>query len=130
MSNIPDQIRTDRARILVFMKRKEGITHEEFSTYWRGTHAKLFMSLNIAHTDINWVTVPQTAMGLTAPDWDGILILEGENFEKLFAVSSEDIIHKVFGSEEYQRVVGSDEENFLDRPKCQLLPVGFVTIVE
>ncbi|KAG6840743.1 hypothetical protein C0991_004652 [Blastosporella zonata] len=150
MTTAPDQIRTDRVRVLLFMKRKDGSTPEEFSEYWRTTHAKLFMTLDIvksnvlkyeqvragplrlffpkclcqilqAHTDSKWLSVPSTAMGLTASEWDGVLILDGESFEKLFAV---------FGSEEYQRVVAPDEANFVDRAKCQLLPVGLVTVIE
>ncbi|KAF5386862.1 hypothetical protein D9615_002124 [Tricholomella constricta] len=39
--------RTDRVRIIIFVKRKPGLTKGEFSRYWKGPHAEPFMSLDI-----------------------------------------------------------------------------------
>lgn len=44
--------RADRVRLVAFLYRKEGTSSEEFSTYWRETHAHLFASLAIAKRNI------------------------------------------------------------------------------
>ncbi|KAG6919074.1 hypothetical protein DXG01_009327 [Tephrocybe rancida] len=126
-----DTIRNDRVRVLVLMKRKASLTREEFSKYWRKVHAPLFTSLNIVktnvlryeqgHTNTKYSDIARDKMGLVIPDFDGVLILDGESFDKVFAV---------FTSDEYQRVVAPDEEKFVDRPACRLLPLGLVTVIE
>ncbi|KAG5338202.1 hypothetical protein E4T56_gene16750 [Termitomyces sp. T112] len=121
-----EPIRTDRVRILFLLKRKEGMTREQFSNYWRVTHAELFLSLSIVKTNIlgyeqvHKDSLETGAMGFTVSDWDGVIVLDAESYDKIF---------EVFGSEEYQRVVKPDEANFLDREKCQLLPGGIVTVI-
>ncbi|KAG6860676.1 hypothetical protein C0995_008668 [Termitomyces sp. Mi166 len=126
----PTPTHNDCVRIFLFLKRKEGTTREQFRNYWRDVHAKLFVSLNIVKTNIlryertvaddKWISFPETTMGIKAPDWDGVLILDGESFDKIF---------EVFTSEEYQRVVAPDEANFVNRAECQLLPVGVITTI-
>ncbi|KAG6918183.1 hypothetical protein DXG01_016170 [Tephrocybe rancida] len=130
--------RTDRVRLLILIKKKEDITKEEFSDYWRNVHAKLFMNLDIGHTDSKYATVFETDTGLLTSDYDGVLMLDGESFEKLFEVicldltvsSGTNLGFQIFRSDEFRRNVGPDEENFVDRPKCLLLPVGLVTFTE
>ncbi|KAF8079269.1 hypothetical protein FPV67DRAFT_1444426 [Lyophyllum atratum] len=122
--------RTDRVRVVIFLKKRPDLTKEEFSRYWSGPHGDLFKSLEIvkknvikyeqAHTNDKYISAPQ-AMGLTAPEWDGLVILEGESYEKLF---------EVFQSDEYLSIVAPDEAHFLDRAKCQILPVDLVTLIE
>lgn len=75
-------------------------------------------------------------MGFLVSDWDGVVILKGESFDKILAVCLYEphlllwlIQSQVFESEEYQRKARPDEDNFLDRGKCQMLPVGIVTII-
>ncbi|KAG5651571.1 hypothetical protein H0H81_008219 [Sphagnurus paluster] len=129
---MPESTSTDTFRVIIFLKRKPGLTREEFRSYWDGPHAQLIASLDIAkrnvknvtkydraHTSGKYVAVPE-AIGFSAPDWDGLLLLDGESYEKIF---------EVFLSEEYQKIVVPDEEKFLDRPKCQMLPVGVVTAI-
>ncbi|KAG6918184.1 hypothetical protein DXG01_016171 [Tephrocybe rancida] len=127
-----DTIRTDRVRLLMLIKKKEGLTREEFSDYWRNVHAKLFMKLDIVktnclryeqvkgHTDSKWATV-LTDSGLPTSDYDGVLMLDGESFEKLF---------EIFRSEEFLRNVAPDEENFVDRPNCGAYTVHSNSIFE
>lgn len=50
MPSVP--FHTDRVRLLVFLKKREGITKEEFSQYWSGHHAKLFLSLDIVKKNL------------------------------------------------------------------------------
>lgn len=45
-------IRPDYAHLLFLLKRKEGLTWEQFSNYWHETHAKLFVSLEIVKSNI------------------------------------------------------------------------------
>ncbi|KAG5644109.1 hypothetical protein DXG03_009128 [Asterophora parasitica] len=128
MSGVP--FRTDRVRLIVFLKRRSDLTREEFSHYWNGPHAELFLSLDIvkknvikyeqAHVNDKFVKAP-LALGLTESDWDGLVVLDGESYEKLF---------EVFSSEEYAKIVAPDEENFLDRAKVQILPLDLVTVFE
>ncbi len=40
-------LRTDRVRVIVLSKRKEGITKEEFSNHWLGVHGPLAMESKI-----------------------------------------------------------------------------------
>ncbi|KAF5385132.1 hypothetical protein D9615_000971 [Tricholomella constricta] len=121
--------RTDRVRIIIFVKRKPGLSKEEFSRYWKGPHAELFTSLETvkknvikyeqAHVNDKYITAPQAmAMGLTAPDWDGFAVFDAESYDKLF---------EVFSSEEYAKIAVPDEENFIDRPKFQILPLDLFT---
>ncbi|RDB24417.1 hypothetical protein Hypma_008454 [Hypsizygus marmoreus] len=128
MAAVP--LRTDRARMLIFLKRKEGTTKAEFSDYWHNQHAPLFMSLDVvkknilkyeqAHTNDTWVKTPE-ALGVQPMDWDGVVVMEAETHEKLF---------EIFQDPEYQRLIGPDELKFVDRPKCQVLPLDFATRID
>jgi len=115
----------------VFLKRKPGLSKEEFSSYWNGIHGDLFLSLDIvkknvikyerAHANDKYIATCQATLGLPTSDWDGLVVLDGESHEKLF---------EVFSSEEYSRIVAPDEENFIDRPKCQIMLLDLVTVFE
>ncbi|RDB24418.1 hypothetical protein Hypma_008455 [Hypsizygus marmoreus] len=121
----------DRVRLIFFLKRKEGLTKEQFSRHWLDPHAKLFMSLesvkaNVTkyeqlHTNDVYTEAIKAIQGsIPTSDWDGIVHLEGESYEKLFAV---------FQSEEYAKIVTPDEEKFIDRAKCQILPLDLASLI-
>ncbi|KAG5651572.1 hypothetical protein H0H81_008220 [Sphagnurus paluster] len=92
---MPESTSTDTIRVIIFLKRKPGLTREEFRSHWDGPHAQLFESLDIvkkniikyerAHTNGKYISAPE-AIGLYAPDWDGLVLLDGESYEKIFAV--------------------------------------------
>ena len=46
-------IRTDRVRLAGLLKKKEGLTREEFLSYWLGHHGPLFSSLDIVKTNLS-----------------------------------------------------------------------------
>ncbi|GLB43689.1 putative ethD domain containing protein [Lyophyllum shimeji] len=120
--------RTDRVRLIVFLNGKPGLSKEDFSHYWRTVHGDLFRSPDIVkvikyeqgHANDEFFVGPRR-MGLPVAEWDGLMILDGESYEKLFAV---------FASEEYAQKVASDKVNFIDRPKCQILPLDLATLLE
>lgn len=58
-------------------------------------------------------------MGFPVPDFDGMAIFEGESYEKIM---------EVFTNEEYNRVVVPDEENFLDRKASVAVPLDLVPV--
>ncbi|KAF7979984.1 hypothetical protein HWV62_43836 [Athelia sp. TMB] len=141
-------IRTDRVRLAGLLKKKEGLTREEFLSYWLGHHGPLFSSLDIvkmnltkyeqvslfcyyyvvrcAKVDADAECHPSapaaTALGQVIPlaQWDGMVIFEGESFEKIMAV---------FSSAEYTAKVAPDEEEFLDRKATQFLALDLATII-
>ncbi|KAG6919075.1 hypothetical protein DXG01_009328 [Tephrocybe rancida] len=126
--NAPIPFRTDRVRLLVFLKRKQGITHEEFSHYWHGPHARAFMSLDIVKTNVITyeqlhANIHQTAPAVlgVAADWDGIILLDGESYDKLFAV---------FESEEYKTHVLPDNQIFVDITKSSFFLANLATLIE
>ena len=41
------QIRADRVRLTLFLYRKQGMSSEEFSNYWRGEHSQIFANLPV-----------------------------------------------------------------------------------
>lgn len=45
-------IRTDRVRLAILLKKKQGLTNEEFLGYWLNNHAKLFSSLEIVKKNL------------------------------------------------------------------------------
>ncbi|KAJ7475960.1 hypothetical protein FB451DRAFT_263796 [Mycena latifolia] len=123
--------RTDRVRLAILLKRKSTLTEEEFSQYWSGTHAALFSSVDIvkknlikyeqAHVNQSVLMQLVQAMGAPMSEWDGMVIFEGESYAKIF---------EVFQSEEYNRIVVPDEENFLDRQGAQMLPLDLFTVID
>jgi hypothetical protein len=44
--------RPDRVRLAILMKRKPGMSKEEFSRYWAEVHSPLFTSLDIVKANI------------------------------------------------------------------------------
>ena len=45
-------LRTDRARLVLLVKRKATLSKEAFHHYWSGTHGALFSSLDIVKTNL------------------------------------------------------------------------------
>ncbi|KAF9237073.1 hypothetical protein BU15DRAFT_49272 [Melanogaster broomeanus] len=95
-------LRTDRVRITVSFKRKEGISKEEFENFWLNEYFKLFNSLDIVKSNIlkyeqahaNEVINKAIAeVGLPVAPFDAQATIEAATFEALMAV---------FTSEEYR----------------------------
>ncbi|KAG5638508.1 hypothetical protein H0H81_012313 [Sphagnurus paluster] len=92
---MPDPIRTDRVRVMSFLKRKAGISVEEFRRYWESPHAEDFLSLDITKKNIikyeraypnSKYIADAESKGFPVPDWDGVVLLDGESYEKILEV--------------------------------------------
>ncbi|KAF8899394.1 hypothetical protein BD779DRAFT_1429099, partial [Infundibulicybe gibba] len=104
--------RKDRVRLVLLIKRKEGITNEEFSEYWANSHARLFSSVPIVKQNLlkyeqaHMNEQPVNSIGFPAAKWDGIAVFEATSYDKILAI---------FDSEEYKNTVIPDELRFVDR---------------
>ncbi|KZP06485.1 hypothetical protein FIBSPDRAFT_318082 [Athelia psychrophila] len=120
-------IRTDRVRLAGFLKKKQDLTTEEFLSYWLNNHGKLFSSLDIVKKNLlkyEQCHPSATAAGslgryIPLANWDGMVIFEGESYEKIM---------EVFTSAEYLDTAVPDEKNFLDREATQFLALDIATI--
>ncbi|KAG6846537.1 hypothetical protein H0H93_013356 [Arthromyces matolae] len=107
-------------RMLVFLKRKPGITHEEFGSFWRTKHAKAFLALDIVKKNvINYEQIhikqhPKIpgVLGLPLQGWDGIVLLDGESYEKLF---------EVFEDKQFNATVLPENALFVDTSNIRTL---------
>ncbi|KII84840.1 hypothetical protein PLICRDRAFT_45646 [Plicaturopsis crispa FD-325 SS-3] len=119
-------VRTDRVRVVGLVKRKEGISKEEFNRYWV-EHGKLFAGLAVVKRNllkyeqcfVHSDTV--RAFGLPAVDYDGIGIVEAESFAK---------IAEIISDEEFTRIIPQDEEKFLDRAATRPFPLNIATVLD
>ncbi len=107
------EIQTDRVRVALFFKRKEGLTLEEFYHQWFEGLSKMLLSSPIFVDNVlkyeqvsysfrlqfpshvccklridSEAAAMLKAVGFEPPEqWDGMALLEAESFEKIFAVS-------------------------------------------
>lgn len=121
-------LRTDRVRIIGSVKRKEGISKEEFENFWIHEHPKLFNSLEVVKRNIlkyeqahanEVVSQALTESGLTVAPFDAMSIFEAPTFEALM---------EVFTSEEYKKTVGAESLKYFERG--QMFAANFATIID
>jgi len=100
----------------IFLRKHPNMSHDEFVQYHKTSHAKLFTSLDVVKQNVlKYVqshAIPASIPGFPEMYYDGITELW---------FNDETDIAKVFGAEEYLRVVRPDEENFLDLNECGFL---------
>ncbi|KAF9007799.1 hypothetical protein BDZ89DRAFT_1079233 [Hymenopellis radicata] len=121
-------LRTDRVRVAAFLKRKEGISKEEFTRRWL-LHAELFKSTEMSKVVLKYEQMHVNdetnallkGMGALTCDWDGIAIVEGASFETILSILS---------SGEYLKVLVPDDEGYLDRAKTTVVPLNFGTFID
>ncbi|CAI7606563.1 unnamed protein product [Penicillium pancosmium] len=104
-------------QLLVFAKRKEDLTKQEFDDYWRGPHAKKFLEFEIVkkhciryeqyHDDPTARADGETALGLPHSGWDGVASLTFDSAEGAKAV---------FGDPEFLDWATNDEPRFCAGP--------------
>ncbi|KAG6551672.1 hypothetical protein Mapa_006759 [Marchantia paleacea] len=112
--------RSKQLKVSVLVKRKEGVSFEDFDNYWTYNHGALLASLpklrhnflkyTQNHVDLN-VSKAANALGFPVADYDGILDILVENWETFQAL---------YASDEYQNFVIPDEQNFVDRSKAKI----------
>lgn len=121
-------LRTDRVRIIGSVKRKEGVSKEEFENFWINEHPKLFNSLEVVKRNIlkyeqahanEVVSQALTESGLTVAPFDAMSIFEAPTFEALM---------EVFTSEEYKKTVGAESLRYFERG--QMFAANFATIID
>lgn len=65
-------------RLVTLLKRKPGMTHEEFLTYWIGTHGPLIANCSAAkyvrRYEQHPVSWPEAGSRQPEPDFDGVTI--------------------------------------------------------
>ncbi|KAJ6468121.1 hypothetical protein C8R47DRAFT_1151915 [Mycena vitilis] len=90
-------IRTDRVRLILLVKRKPGVSKEEFSRHWTEVHGPLFAGLDIVKKNLlkyeqahrnDKIAESLQAGGLAVAEWDGMVVFEGESYEKVMEVRS------------------------------------------
>ncbi|KIY73228.1 hypothetical protein CYLTODRAFT_485670 [Cylindrobasidium torrendii FP15055 ss-10] len=120
-----------RARVLMLVKRKEGISQADFRRHWSQVHAPMLlrmaegegkaplkyhqMHINAQTNDI------LTWMGRETTEWDGVAMFEAESFGDIFAI---------FQSEQMRIAGVADEEEFMDRSRTQLIPLNFIPFID
>jgi hypothetical protein len=100
----------------IFLRKRIGMTHEEFVDYHKNNHAKLFISLEVVKQHVvKYVqshALPVVIPGFPEMYYDGIT-------EIWF--NDEASIAKVFGAEAYLSLVRPDEEKFIAMDECGFL---------
>ncbi|TDL16824.1 hypothetical protein BD410DRAFT_794923 [Rickenella mellea] len=108
-------------RLTALIKKKEGMTSEEFTEYWSTNHGKIFTSLKAVKENVvkynqfhvlPKVTEEFAALGMPMAPYDGAAEFWCEKKEDILAL---------FGDEEYRKNAVPDEHNFLDRSAVQIL---------
>ena len=94
-------------KMIITIKRREGMTHEEFVRYQREIHMPLLMSIPEARQYIRRfvVSYPVSAPDYSGPDYDSVVEAWFDGMEDMNAL---------YSSENFLSKVGPDHENFMD----------------
>jgi uncharacterized protein (TIGR02118 family) len=102
------------------LRRKAGLTPEEFRRHWREAHGPLIRGLPdfIKHirryVQMHPADAPMPADATGAEPWDGVAMMDFDSFEEMGRAFAEPI---------YLERVRPDEESFLDLARCSVLVV-------
>ncbi|KAK0465921.1 uncharacterized protein EV420DRAFT_801392 [Desarmillaria tabescens] len=125
-------IQTDRIRVVLLFKRKEGLTLDEFYQHWFEGLSKMLLASPIFTDNVlkyEQLRIDNETMAMLKtvgfeppePEWDGMALLEAESFDKIFSI---------FQSEEYKTVIGPYEDKFLERKAAQIFPLKFAVFLD
>ena len=94
-------------KMIITIKRREGMTHDEFVRYQRDVHRPLLMSIPEARRYIRRfvVSYPVPALDYSGPDYDSVV--EGW-FDSLADMNA------LYFSDNFLRKVDPDHKNFMD----------------
>ncbi|CDO76180.1 hypothetical protein BN946_scf185037.g3 [Trametes cinnabarina] len=125
---------SQRFRLSILIKPKEGLSLQNFLSYWEHEHAALFTSIAIAkrnlrkyeqfHVDEASTALIAQAWRATStpvPSYAGVATLEADTLENIL---------DIFKDEEFLRVVAPDEDKFVDRSSLRILAGHYVTVFE
>ncbi len=96
-------------KLIVMLKRRSDLTHEQFLKYWRETHAPLALKLFTAQR--KYVHNYCVASPLGEPAFDGVAEVWVDDIETLMA----------FASSEEASKLNEDEKKFLDHSQMVVL---------
>lgn len=104
--------------LIVCIKRKPGLTHEDFTAYWQNRHGPLLKSCSgftrhlRSYTQHVLADQNSTIAGMfgVSGDYDGVAVLE---------FKSADAMTQAFAEPAYLAEVQPDETNFVDLENCQ-----------
>jgi uncharacterized protein (TIGR02118 family) len=103
-------------KLNIFMRRKRGLTTEEFSQHWRTVHAAVVASQPASKKHIRRYIQCHGAdaalSGRPSSTFDGIAELWFDDQASAEAW---------FASEDYRKNIVPDERKFMDRDNCELL---------
>ncbi|KAK7051493.1 hypothetical protein VNI00_004467 [Paramarasmius palmivorus] len=123
-------LRTDRYRILLFIKRQPSLSYEEFSRHWLEVHSKLVIEIAKKHKGLiryEQLHVNQSEkqqlenLGLPVLDYDGVALFDVESFETYTATVS---------LPEMQSLIVPDENRFFVRSTAFVLKLNIASIVD
>ncbi len=113
-------------KLVALLRRKEGLSHDEFLRYWREQHTPLLLGLEDFRRFLKRYVHGVPAGGFAA-DATG-----GEPFDaaaEMFFESLEEM-GRAFALPSYLETVRPDEERFLDLPRCVALVVTEVEMLD
>ncbi|KAL3682392.1 hypothetical protein R1sor_000414 [Riccia sorocarpa] len=115
--------RNSLVKLVVIIKRKKGMSFEEFDKYWKEVHSPLVCGLPIFKEKI--VKYNQVHLDLQRQQKSGVengipVCNDYDGFCELYAKSYQDLMD-FFGSDIYKNIVGPDEAKFAERDECKTL---------
>ncbi|KDQ12507.1 hypothetical protein BOTBODRAFT_45842 [Botryobasidium botryosum FD-172 SS1] len=105
--------------ILIFLKKREDLTHEEFYRYWLDTHVHLYLAIpQVKATTLSihqyrqHASLTEAFKGYPTLEWDGVTELEHASYDDFVAITR---------LPEWDEIVMPDLETFADMSKCQFM---------
>ncbi|KAJ7634690.1 hypothetical protein FB45DRAFT_909575 [Roridomyces roridus] len=126
---MPVTNRTDRVRLAILLKRKPGLSKEEFDNYWADVHGPMFTSMEISKDVVKYEqTRPNQDMvdflratGFSVPEYDGMVVVEHESHAAMA---------EMFQADEFKSLSVTDADNFVDRDDMQFIPLDIMTVMD
>lgn len=109
-------------KLVILLKRREGMTHQEFLNYRRDIHAPLLLSIPETKQYIRKfiVSAPVSAPGYENPVYDAMVEAWFDSLEDMNAF---------FLSDNFVNIVDPDHVNFLDVPAAVRLVTEETVVV-
>ncbi len=107
-------------KLIYCITRKEGMSVEEFQTYWRETHGPIAGRIPGLRRYVQCHTLPQLYEGDNAPAYDGAAELWFDDIESMqSAMASPEV-----------KAAREDERNFIDHSRVFLIVAEEKPIIE
>ena len=102
-------------QLTIYMRRSEGMTHEEFIHYHQHRHVPLFHALPEVKSHLR----RYKQIYLSGIDLPGVALSAYDAIVKMW-FTDEAAVEKVFGSAAYEEVILPAEAQFLDFSNCSV----------